>query len=87
LLQTMQHLTDDQIDKITHRNALTAFRSNAIEDAGGRVNCTVGALRELGKNVDTAPREGLGGATPQGSGEGGLVTSGDMAKLMIGAYD
>ena len=50
-------------------------------------NCTVGALRELGKNVDTTPQQGLGGATPQGSGDGGLVTSGDMARLMIGAYD
>jgi hypothetical protein len=87
LMETMQHLTDVQIDKITHKNALTAFRSDAIAQNGGRENCTVGTLRAMATNVDTTPRQGLGGATPQGSGEGGLVTSGDMAKLMMGAYD
>ena len=56
LMETMQHLTDTQIDKITHKNALTAFRSDAIAQNGGRENCTVGALRAKATNVDTTPR-------------------------------
>ncbi len=91
LVETMQHLSDEQIDKITHRNALTAFRSDAINQNGGREKCNVGALRAKAKDVDVTPQEGLGGAKPIGTGvgDGGrmLVTSGDMARLMIGAYD
>lgn len=91
LMATMQHLTDTQIDKITHKNALAAFRSDAVAQNGGREKCNVGALRELGKNVDTTPQQGMGGAKPVGTGVGDngrmLVTSGDMARLMIGAYD
>lgn len=89
LFETTQRLTDEQIDKITHRNALTALRSNVIEQMGGRENCNVGALRELGKDVDTSPREGLGGAKAEGTGAGAgdrkPITSGDMARLMMGA--
>lgn len=89
LWETTRKLTDEQVDKITHRNALTALRSNVIEQMGGRQNCNVGALRELGKDVDTSPREGLGGAKAEGTGAGSgdrkPITSGDMARLMMGA--
>jgi hypothetical protein len=91
LFETMQHLSDTQIDKITHGNALTAFRSDAVAQNGGRENCNVGALRARAGHIDTKPREGLGGATIEATGGDSagkrMVTSGDMARIMIGAYD
>jgi len=92
LRDTMAGLTDAQIDKITHQNALKAFRADLIETMGGRQNCTVKALRKLGKDVDISPREGLGGARPQGTGGPGrddrkMVTSGDMVRLMTEALN
>lgn len=91
LWDTMKDLTDEVIEKISHRNALSAFRSDVIERMGGRQNCTVAALRELGKDVDTSPRTGMGGARAQGTGVGEgarkPITSGDMGRLMAAAFE
>jgi predicted TIM-barrel fold metal-dependent hydrolase len=46
---------DDEIDKITHQNALRHFRFDPFS-ARPREECTVGALRAGATDVDTAPR-------------------------------
>jgi predicted TIM-barrel fold metal-dependent hydrolase len=84
LWETMHTLPKATIDKITHENALKQYRFDPFPLMGGRENCTVGALRELGKNVDVSPRANLGGARP-GSPDGKPVTSGDIARLLTGA--
>ena len=37
---------------ITHQNAMRVFNYDPFTTMGGRENCTVGALRELGKEDD-----------------------------------
>ena len=72
---------DDEIDAITHRNALRLYRFDGLAKAGGREKCTVGSLRELGAGVDT--REvSLGGIAPRGHGAGRVVTSADILGTM-----
>ena len=70
---------DDDIDKITHRNALKAYSLDPFA-ALGREHCTVGALRAQAAHVDTTPRS-QGGAAPVAAGETRVVTSGDVVKL------
>src|SRR5690606_38880065 len=49
----------EDIDKITHGNALRAYHFGPFSVLG-RENCTVGALRALARHVDTAPRSQAG---------------------------
>ena len=70
---------DEEIDKITHQNALNAYSLDSFA-ALGRENCTVGALRAQAAHVDTTPRT-QGGAAPVTDGETRVVTSGDVVKL------
>lgn len=82
-LDTVKHLTDAQIDKISHQNALNFFSYDAFGILGGKANCTVGALREQAKakGVDTTPRS-FGGPAPLAAGEERRpVTSGDVLKM------
>jgi predicted TIM-barrel fold metal-dependent hydrolase len=65
------------IDKISHQNALKLYRWDAV-DRLGREACNVGALRELGRNVDLTPISG-GGKPP--SDHHGVVRAKDIAKL------
>lgn len=81
LYATLKHLTDSQIDKISYQNALKLFNYDAVGLMGGRENCTVGALREAAKNVDTSPKS-YGGPAPLKEGEERRrVTSGDILKM------
>jgi predicted TIM-barrel fold metal-dependent hydrolase len=81
LFDTLKHLTEEQVVKISHANALRFFDYDAIGIMGGRDKCTVGALRELGKSVDTAPRS-FGGPAPLANGETPRpVTSGDILRM------
>ena len=78
---TIKHLSDSQIDKITHQNALRFFDYDAVGIVGGREKATVSALREAGKNVDTTPRS-FGGPAPLEEGEERRpVTSGDITRM------
>ena len=77
------NLTDAQIDKITHRNAIKWLRQDLFH-YHKREDLTVGALRAKAKadKIDTAPLS-LGGAKPLADGETARrVTSGDIAKMM-----
>lgn len=74
-------LTDEQIDLITHRNAMRAFHFDPFTSLGGRQNCTVGALRAKAKHVDTS-EVSRGGARPLGEGEKPRVlTSKDVISM------
>jgi predicted TIM-barrel fold metal-dependent hydrolase len=46
--------TDEEIDKITHLNAMRAFDYDPFSILGGRENCTVGALRAKAAGRDVS---------------------------------
>ena len=65
--------------------ALLGEGLDPFEQLGGRDKCTVGHLRELGKDVDVSPREGLGGLKTDSMDAVGSarrpVTSGDIKQM------
>lgn len=77
------------IDKITHRNVMREYNFDAFALNGGRENCTVGHLRELGKHVDVSPRHNLGGLKADSMDAIGKakrpVTSGDIERMFATA--
>jgi predicted TIM-barrel fold metal-dependent hydrolase len=85
----VNQMPDQTIDKITHANALRLFNFDAFERLGGRANANVGALRELGKNVDITPRAGLGGLNAADLGAVGAarrpLTSADLQRMFARA--
>ena len=83
LWNSMKHLEPAIIDKISHQNAMRLYSYDPFEAMGGREKCTVGALRQLGRDVDTSTKAGLGGLKPQAEGEPRRpVTSGDIQKML-----
>ena len=81
LLKTVSGLTDRQIDKVTHENALKLYQFDAFAMMGGREKCTAGALRQLATHIDTRPVS-FGGPAPLAPGEQRrVVTSGDITKM------
>jgi predicted TIM-barrel fold metal-dependent hydrolase len=77
------HLTDAQIDKVTHRNAMRMLRHDLFK-YHKREELTVGALRAkaAADKVDTTPISS-GGVAPLAKGEAlRRVTSGDIVKMM-----
>jgi predicted TIM-barrel fold metal-dependent hydrolase len=82
LWATIKHLTDTQIDKITHVNAMKFFNFDPFKHHK-KADLTVGALRAAAKKagVDTTPKS-YGGAKPLADGEEArVVTSGDIARM------
>jgi predicted TIM-barrel fold metal-dependent hydrolase len=77
-------LRDEEIDKVTHLNAIKHFNYDPIAILG-RENCTVGALREKAKKagVDTTEKSG-GGNSAKISDRSGRMTSGEVQKLFAG---
>jgi predicted TIM-barrel fold metal-dependent hydrolase len=47
-------LTDEEVDKITHLNAMRHFHYDPFSVLGGRANCTVGALRKQVEGHDVS---------------------------------
>jgi len=85
LWPSIKHLTDSQIDKITHKNAMRFHRFDPFEHHS-KEELTVGALRAAAKaaGVDTTPKSS-GGARPLQEGEDRPVNSGDIMKMMMAA--
>jgi len=82
LHKSMTHLTDVQIDKVTHGNAIRFFSYDMFGKIK-REELNVGALRAQAKaaGVDTTPKSG-GGAAPLAAGEQPrVITSGDIVKM------
>lgn len=74
-----QGLTDEEINKVTHLNAMREFNYDPFAILG-RENCTVGALRALAVDVDTTPKS-TGGASANPTHRSGRMTSGEVQKL------
>jgi predicted TIM-barrel fold metal-dependent hydrolase len=49
---------DDEVEKISHLNAMRLFNFDAFTPMGGRDNCTVGALRARAEGHDISLRKG-----------------------------
>lgn len=81
LWQSLKHLTDTQIDKVTHRNAMRHFRFDLFEHYK-REELTVGALRAKAraKGVDVTPVS-TGGNRPVDEGIQRPITSGDLMRM------
>ena len=81
LWKSVQHLTDAQIDKITHLNAMRHFRFDPFKHYK-REELTIGALRAKAKakHVDTTPKSS-GGAKPVEDGVSRPITSGDLMRM------
>ena len=82
LWDSIKHLTDVQIDKVTHKNAMRFFKFDPFKHYK-REELTVGALRAkaAAAKVDITPKS-FGGATPLEAGEARRpVTSGDINKM------
>jgi predicted TIM-barrel fold metal-dependent hydrolase len=78
---TVRHLTDEQIDKVTHLNAIRFFRFDEMFARHTRDQLSVGALRARAKakGVDVTPKSS-GGARPADVER--PVTSGDIIEMM-----
>ena len=82
LYKSIQHLTDKQIDKVTHQNAMRFFNFDPFKSRK-REDLTVGALRAKAEadGIDTTPVSS-GGAKPLAEGEEARpITSGDLMKM------
>jgi predicted TIM-barrel fold metal-dependent hydrolase len=83
LWDCVQCLTEEQIAKVTHKNAMRFFRFDPFKHHA-RKDLTVGALRAKAASdkVDITPHS-CGGASPLAPGEEPrAVTSGDIARMM-----
>lgn len=79
---TVKHLTEAQIDKVTHANAMRFFSFDLFKDCK-REDLTAGALRAraVAAGVVTTPKSS-GGAAPLRAGEMVReVTSGDVVAM------
>lgn len=82
LWDSIKHLTDTQIDKITHLNAMRDFQFDPFQHFS-RQQLSVGGLRATAKEqgVDTSVKSS-GGARPLAEGEElRPITSGDIVKM------
>jgi predicted TIM-barrel fold metal-dependent hydrolase len=73
-------LSDAQIDKLTHLNAMREYSFDPFAVHGGRENCTVAALRAKATHVDTRPVPNLGGESAT-VGADGVARSGEINKM------
>ena len=82
LYASIQHLTDTQINKITHGNAMRDFKFDLFKNYK-REELTVGALRAKAKaaNVDTSLKSGKGASPLKEGEELRPVTSGDIMNM------
>jgi predicted TIM-barrel fold metal-dependent hydrolase len=82
LWPTIKHLTDTQIDKITHLNAMRDFKFPMF-DRAPKSELTVGSLRAkaAAKGVDTSIHSSGGAAPLAAGGAQRAVTSGDIVAM------
>ena len=81
LWKSVQHLTDAQIDKVTHLNAMRFFRFDPFKHHD-KADLTVAALRRqaAAKGVDLSTRSS-DGARPVAADVRRPITSGDMMRM------
>lgn len=81
LWESLRDLPDDEINLITHENAMREFHFDPFK-AVPREKATVGALRQAAAHIDTSPQRGLGGSRP-GLGGTRPVTVGQMQAELV----
>jgi len=79
LFESLAGMTDEEINKVTHLNAMREFSYDPFAVLG-RENCTVGALRKQATHVDTSPKS-YGGGRPIELGDPRRVTALDVSKM------
>ena len=87
LMRSLAGVPDDEVDKITHQNALRWFHSDALTVVGGRTRATVGVLRAQARDVDLSLLRGKGGKPPAAPGEQRPVTTRDVLAQLATALD
>jgi hypothetical protein len=80
LMKYLDDVSDEEINKITHGNAMHHFRYDPFS-VRSREQCTVGALRAEAVDVDTSLVSRLRGHTEM---EGGKVTMASIAGKLPG---
>jgi predicted TIM-barrel fold metal-dependent hydrolase len=75
-MKYLDGLPDDEINKITHLNAMNHFKFDAFKHIP-KEQCTVGALRAQATDVDTTPKSYGTGAFKK---DGGIVTAMTLAE-------
>jgi predicted TIM-barrel fold metal-dependent hydrolase len=83
LTRSFQGVSDEDINKITHLNAMRTYSFDPFRQLP-RAECTVAGLRAKAGHVDTQTRAS-GGARPIPEGETRVVTSGDVIKMFAAA--
>ena len=84
LWESLEGVPDDEIDLMTHGNAMRAFDWGFTERRP-REKCTVGALRAEAKDVDLSLMRGVGGSAAHEDGER-IVTAGDIMQQLSEAF-
>ncbi len=84
LWEALAGVPDDEINQITHRNAMRHFQYDPFAHRP-RAQCTVAALRAEATDVDLSLKRGSGGIPPSAY-EHGFVTVGDLLKQISTTY-
>ena len=73
-------LTDEEVDKITHLNAMRHFQYDPFSVLGGRANCTVGSLRKQVEGHDVSIRS----QRKEGERKDSAQAARDLVKMAAG---
>jgi predicted TIM-barrel fold metal-dependent hydrolase len=84
LWESIGSLPDEEINLITHGNAMREFRLD-FHASRPKEKSTVAALRAESPNVDFTPIKGAGGVKPHEEG-GRVVTASDIVRQLAGAF-
>ena len=71
-------VSDHDVDRITHQNAMRHFQFDPFTALGGRDNCTVGALRASAAGHDVSIRS----TKPKAAASDGPVRASDLGKSL-----
>ncbi|BBU21961.1 amidohydrolase family protein [Mycobacterium xenopi] len=81
--QSIDGASDEEIDKITHRNAMRHFHYDPFPLLGGKENCTVGALRKSVEGHDVTIRS----QRREGDQRTGMTAAADLQKMASAAAE
>lgn len=84
LWESMKDVPVDEVNKMTHENAMKAYSFNPFEHLK-KEDCTVGALRAKATHVDLGYTDTSGAGIPPASHDG-VVTFGDILEQLSGLH-